>query len=358
MSVVILGSTGSIGVNALIIAKRYSIEVEALVAGNNIELLNKQIAEFKPKFVAISDGSKKELVNHDRVFAGESGILEILELSSSLRVINALVGFAGLKPTLKALELGKKLSLANKESLVIAGRFIDSSKLIPIDSEHFGLWYLLGDKKPNKLYITASGGAFRDWDIDAIANATLQDALKHPNWSMGQKITIDSASMVNKLFELLEARWLFDTTQIDAYIERSSTVHALVEFIDGVTTAQLSGTDMKLPIAYAMVDSVDETILPPLNLLELNSIKFEEIKESRYPMWQIKEHLLSHPDMGVVLNRANEVAIKGFVEDRYNFGDMIERILKTYKHFDGVKASSLQELFEIDDEVERFALQI
>jgi len=358
MSVVILGSTGSIGVNALKIAKRYDIEVEALVAGSSIELLNRQIAQFKPKFVAIKDEKDRELVNHDRVFVGDDGILELLELSTSSRVINALVGFAGLKPTLKSLELGKKLSLANKESLVIAGKFIDSSKLIPIDSEHFGLWYLLGDRKVKKLYITASGGAFRDWDIKKIENATLKDALKHPNWSMGQKITIDSASMVNKLFELLEARWLFDTSDIDAYIERNSIVHALVEFVDGVTTAQLSGTDMKLPIAYAMVDRVDEEILPPLNLLELNAIEFEEIKEERYPMWQIKEHLLANPEMGVVLNRANEVAIKGFVEDRYNFGEMIRRVLKTYRAFDKTKASSLQELFEIDKEVEIFATKI
>ena len=348
---VILGSTGSIGVNALNIARRFNLEVEALTANGNIELLNRQIAEFNPKFVAIGDASKKELVKHDRVFTGEDGILKLLELSSSKKVVNALVGFAGLKPTLKALELNRDLALANKESLVIAGKFINTSKIVPIDSEHFGLWYLLGSKKPNKLYINASGGAFRDWDIEKIANAKLADALKHPNWAMGQKITIDSASMVNKLFELLEARWLFDTTNIDAVIERSSIVHALVEFVDGTTTAQLSGTDMKLPIAYAILDRVTKPILEPLNLLDLNAIKFEEIKEQRYPIWQIKQHLLENPDMGVVLNGANEVAIDGFVNERYGFFKMVDLILNAYKKFDRASANSLEELFEIDREV-------
>ena len=355
---VVLGSTGSIGVNALNIAKRFDLEVEALVANNNIKLLNKQIKEFQPRFVAIGDESKRDLVEHTNIFVGESGILELLEASNSKKVVNALVGFAGLKPTLKALELNKDLALANKESLVIAGKFINTTKITPIDSEHFGLWYLLdGKKKPKKLIITASGGAFRDWDIEDIKNAKLADALKHPNWSMGQKITIDSASMVNKLFELLEARWLFDTTEIDAMIERNSLVHALVEFIDGSTTAQLSSTDMKLPIAYALLERVSKPILEPLNLLELPAIKFEKIEEAKYPIWQIKEHLLSNPDMGVVLNAANEVAIEGFIKEQYRFFDMTRLILKAYKKFEGVQANSIEKLFEIDKEVRAFCYE-
>ena len=351
---VVLGSTGSIGVNALNIAKRFNLEVEALVSNSNIELLNKQIAEFKPKFVAIGDESKKDLVNHPKVFTKEEGILELLELSSSKKVVNALVGFAGLKPTLKALELNKDLALANKESLVIAGKFLNTNKITPIDSEHFGLWYLLSGKKPNKLIITASGGAFRDWKLEDIKHAKLKDALKHPNWAMGQKITIDSASMVNKLFELLEARWLFNTTQIDAVIERNSIVHALVEFIDGSTTAQLSSTDMKLPIAYALLEKVKEPILKPLNLLELNPIKFEEIDKSRYPIWEIKEHLLNNADMGVVLNAANEAAIEGFIKERYGFFDMVKLILKAYNKFISTKISSLDDIFLIDKEVKKY----
>jgi len=164
------------------------LNVEGLVANSNIELLNHQIEEFNPKFVAIGDSSKRDLVNHNRVFSSEDGILELLELSSSKKVVNALVGFVGLKPTLKSLELNKELALANKESLVVAGKFINSSKITPIDSEHFGLWYLLGGRKPNRLYITASGGAFRDWDIKKIENATLKDALKHQTGVWGKRL--------------------------------------------------------------------------------------------------------------------------------------------------------------------------
>ena len=354
MSIIVLGSTGSIGVNTLNIARRFNLEVEAITANGNVELLNKQIEEFKPRFVAIGDGRKRELVKHKRVFIGIDGILEMLELSSSKKVVNALVGFFGLKPTIKSIELNKELALANKESLVIGGEFINTAKITPIDSEHFGLWYLLNGKKPNRLIITASGGAFRDWEIEKIKNAKLADALKHPNWAMGQKITIDSASMVNKLFELLEARWLFNTSKIDALIERNSIVHALVEFIDGTTTAQLSNTDMKLPIAYAILDRVTEPILKPVDLLKLNAIKFEEIKEDRYPIWQIKDHLLNNPQMGVVLNRANEAAIEGFIAQKYGFFGMVDRILHAYKEFTNIKANTLEDIFKIDKEVEQF----
>lgn len=352
--VVVLGSSGSIGRNTLEICRRFHIEVEALVVGNSIELLNEQIAEFQPKLVAVARKEDVARVNHDRVYATEEGILELLEECKADTVVNALVGFAGLRPTLKTLALGKRLALANKESLVVAGKFIDSSKITPIDSEHFALWYLVNHRLINKLYITASGGAFRDWDITAMQNATFADALKHPNWTMGNKITIDSASMVNKLFELLEARWLFDTRSIEAYIERTSMVHGLVEFRDGSTVAHLSRTNMQLPIAYAIKGEVQEPILEPLNLLELQSLEFAKIEESRYPIWQIKEHLLEYPDMGVVLNAANEVAIKRFESGEFGFFKMVDLILKAYREFEGANAKKLDELFEIDTRVREF----
>ena len=351
---VILGSTGSIGVNTLNICRRFNIEVEALVAGNNIELLNKQIEEFNPKYVAISDCKRVGEVKHSKVFCSNSGILELLELSKSKKVVNALVGYAGLMPTIKALELGKDLSLANKESLVIAGSLIDTSKITPIDSEHFGLWYLQSHRKIERLIITASGGAFRDWDIKDIKEAKFADALKHPNWSMGNKITIDSASMVNKLFELLEAKWLFDTNNIDAVIERNSVIHALIEFKDGSTTAHLSGVDMKLPIAYAILDKVEENILKPLDLLQLNQIDFKEIKQNKYPIWQIKEHLLNNPKMGAVLNASNEVAIDRFSKGEFGFFKMIDLILNTYKKFDKIDFNSIDDIIKIDKEVRAF----
>lgn len=353
-SIVLLGSTGSIGVNTLAIASRYAMPVEALVAGTNLYLLNEQIARHKPKYVAIANRNDRDAVDHPHVFCGDQGILELLEHTQSKTVVNALVGYTGLAPTLKAIELGKKVALANKESLVVAGEFIDMEHITPIDSEHFGLWYLLGERPFKKLTITASGGAFRDWEKDAIAGASFSDALKHPNWSMGNKITIDSATMTNKLFELLEAKWLFGSDQIDAVIERKSIIHALAEFKDGSTTAHFAGADMKLPIAFALRGKVEEEILPPLDLLEIGELLFEPIESAKYPIWQIKAHLLQNPHLGIVVNAANEEAIKTFESGKSTFFGMAKRVLDAYKHFDTVHAKSIDEIITIDKEVRAY----
>lgn len=356
-SIVLLGSTGSIGVNTLIIAKRYNIAIEALVAGNNIDLLNAQIKEHQPKVVAIANEADKAKVNHPNVLCGTQGILELIEMSESDTVVNALVGYAGLAPTLKATSLGKRVALANKESLVVAGEFIDMSLITPIDSEHFGLWYLMNERPVSKLYITASGGAFRDWELDKMKDATFSDALKHPNWSMGNKITIDSATMTNKLFELLEAKWLFDTNNIDAVIEKKSIIHALAEFTDGSTTAHFAGVDMKLPIAFALRGEVEEAILPPTDLLSIGALEFLPIEAERYPIWNIKEHILEHPHLGVVINAANEEAIQAFQEEKCSFFGMSEMVLDAYQKFESVKASNIEEIIQIDKEVRTYVTQ-
>lgn len=353
-SIVLLGSTGSIGVNTLIIAKRYNIAIEALVAGNNIDLLNAQIKEHQPKVVAIANEADKTKVNHPNVLCGTQGILTLIEMSESDTVVNALVGYAGLAPTLKATSLGKRVALANKESLVVAGEFIDMSLITPIDSEHFGLWYLMNERPVSKLYITASGGAFRDWELDKMKDATFSDALKHPNWSMGNKITIDSATMTNKLFELLEAKWLFDTSNIDAVIEKKSIIHALAEFTDGSTTAHFAGVDMKLPIAFALRGEVEEAILPPTDLLSIGALEFLPIEAERYPIWNIKEHILEHPHLGVVINAANEEAIQAFQEEKCSFFGMSEMVLDAYKKFESVKAKDINEIIQIDKEVRAY----
>ncbi len=350
-SIVILGSTGSIGVNTLLIAKRFNFRVEALVAGRNIELLNRQIAEFSPKFVAISDIKDRDKVNHSNIFIGESGILELLELTISKIIVNALVGYIGLAPTLKSIKLGRKVALANKESLVVAGEFIDMSKIVPIDSEHFGLWYLMNNRPLSKLYITASGGAFRDWKIEDMREATFKEALNHPNWSMGNKITIDSATMTNKLFELLEAKWLFNTTNIDAFIEKKSIIHALVEFKDGSTTAHFAGVDMKLPIAFALNSKIEDEILSPVDLLKIGSIEFTPIKEERYPIWEIKEHILNNPHLGIIVNASNEEAIKKFERGKCNFFGMSKIILDSYKRFENIKVKNIDDIIRIDKEI-------
>jgi 1-deoxy-D-xylulose-5-phosphate reductoisomerase len=355
MSIVLLGSTGSIGVNTLIVAKRYNIPIEALVAGSNIDLLNEQIALHRPKAVVIANAADKHKVNHPNVRCGNEAILTLIEESTSKTIVNALVGYTGLAPTLKATALGKKVALANKESLVVAGEFIDMSLITVIDSEHFGLWYLINERPLSKLYITASGGAFRDWDLDKMKDAKFSDALKHPNWSMGNKITIDSATMTNKLFELLEAKWLFNTSNIDAVIEKKSIIHALAEFKDGSTTAHFAGVDMKLPIAFALQGEVTEEILPPVDLLEMGALEFLPIEAARYPIWDIKEHILNNPHLGVVVNAANEVAIEAFQNEKCSFFGMSEMVLDAYKKFENIKAKNIDEIIEIDHEVRAYA---
>ncbi len=351
---IILGSTGSIGVNALNIARKFNLKVDVLVAGNNIELLNRQIEEFKPKFVVVAEKKSVKDVNHDRVSYSQEGIIEAINLSKSSLVVNSLVGFAGLKPTIEAIKCGKRVALANKESLVVAGSFIDISKITPIDSEHFGLWYLLQDRAIEKMTITASGGSFRDTPLEILKNATVKEALAHPNWSMGKKITIDSATMTNKLFELLEAKWLFDIDNLDAIIETKSIIHALIDFKDGSTTAHIANANMQLPIAYAILKRVDEQILKPVDLVEVGSLEFRKIESHRYAIWEIKDDILKKPYLGAVVNAANEVAISKFFDNEIGFLDIAKRTLQAYKKFEDFKPSNLEDVFQIDSQVREF----
>lgn len=358
---ILLGSTGSIGVNALIVAKKFGIDVEVLVAGRNIALLNQQIQEHNPKVIVIANAADRERVNHSRIYSGSEAIESVIEDAKSTLVVNALVGFLGLRPTLKAIECGKKVALANKESLVAAGAFIESEKIIPIDSEHFGLWYLLQNRalsSVTRMIITASGGAFRDWDIARLTTASLADTQKHPNWSMGQKITIDSATMVNKMFELLEARWLFgegaeSAITYDAIIETRSLIHALIDFKDGSTTAHFAHANMQLPIAFALDREMQEPILEPVNLVEVGSLEFRQIDAKRYPVWEIKKELLQNPALGVVVNAANEAAIERFINKEIGFMDISKNIIMAFEHFRDAPRD-IEGVFTLDSEVRKF----
>ena len=347
---ILLGSTGSIGVNTLLVAQKFGIKIEVLVAGKNIELLNKQILEHSPQVVVIANKEDVFKVNHNNIYFGEDAILKVIEDSSSSLVVNALVGFLGLAPTLTAIKSGKKVALANKESLVACGSFIDITKIQPIDSEHFGLWYLMQERTVSKMIITASGGAFRDWDLAKLHNATLADTQKHPNWSMGQKITIDSATMVNKMFELLEARWLFGEGEYDAIIETKSLIHALIDFKDGSTTAHFANASMQLPIAYALDEKMDENILGHVDLLKIGTLEFKEITTDRYPIWEIKKELLQNPALGVVINASNEVAIEKFINKEIGFMDISKTIIKAFNEFRDIP-QSVDDVFAIDREV-------
>ncbi len=361
---VVLGSTGSIGKNALKIAKKFKVKIEALSCGKNIALINEQIKVFKPKKVAILDANDLNTLEPlgAKVFVGLEGIDAMIEECVSHLVINAIVGVAGLRASFKSLQTNKKLALANKESLVSAGHLLDISQITPIDSEHFGLWALLQNKalKPKSLIISASGGAFRDTPLELIPIQNAQNALKHPNWSMGSKITIDSASMVNKLFEILETYWLFGASlKIDALIERSSIVHALVEFEDNSIIAHLASTDMQLPISYAInpkLASLSASI-KPLDLYALSAIKFEPINMERYALWRYKDLLLENPKLGVVLNASNEVAMEKFLNKEIAFGGLIKTISQALESYAKTpfKLSNLDEVLALDKEVrERF----
>lgn len=352
---VLLGSTGSIGTAALDIARRFHLPVETLVAGRNTALLNRQIAEFRPKRVVVATREAAKRVDHPHTQYGPEAILEAIEASSSPLVLNALVGFAGLKPTLAAIGCGKRVALANKESLVAAGAFVDCSAILPVDSEHFGLWYLLAQRPIDQMTLTASGGALRDCAPAAIEQATLEAVLEHPNWSMGQKITIDSATMANKLFEVLEAYWLFKErfsgpVLIDGVIERSSIVHALIAFKDGSTTAQLARADMRLPIAYTLLERIEAPIAPPCDLTALAPLKFEPICTDRYPLWALKEPLLQNPALGAVVNAANEAAIEQFCQGAIPFGQIARCVLAATERFT-TPPESLEAIFELDREV-------
>lgn len=361
---VILGSTGSIGINAQKVAKQFNIEIEALACGSNIALFNEQIRECKPKFVAIADEKKLNMLQpqDSRVFVGEEGICKMLEACKSQKILNAVVGYAGLSFSLKAIALQKELILANKESLVVAGHLIKQSimqnlestkdskhtesstrnymleHIFPIDSEHFSLWSLLAilDSKNKSnithykafknLYITASGGALRDFPLEKIPYATLSDVLKHPTWSMGQKITIDSATLVNKLYEILEAYWLFNTKNIHAFIERSSLVHAFIESSDNSLNASVSHADMCLPLAYGMdrFKAQSSFCITPLSINDFVKINFQKIQTDRYPLWAYKELLLEKPHLGIALNASNELVQQYFLQEKLPFYALAE----------------------------------
>ncbi|MCI5787261.1 MAG: 1-deoxy-D-xylulose-5-phosphate reductoisomerase [Helicobacter trogontum] len=395
---VILGSTGSIGVNAQKVARQFNVTIEALACGSNITLLNKQIKECNPKFVAIADERYLDMLQPQDsvVFVGEEGICKMLEACESTKILNAVVGYAGLSFSLKTIQLKKQLILANKESLVIAGHLIkqnvmqyaklmesnmckDSNTtnphlnnnvstikmqrnfmlehIFPIDSEHFSLWSLLAilDTKERSdaiyykgfknLYITASGGALRDFSLDKISHATLNDVLKHPTWNMGQKITIDSATLVNKLYEILEAYWLFDTKNIHAFIERSSLVHAFIESSNNALHASISHADMCLPIAYGIdrFQAQHTFCITPLSVNDFAKINFQEIDIKRYPLWAYKDLLLENPHLGIALNSSNELVQMYFLQEKVPFYALAEINMQVLDKMKDIKSPNTLE---------------
>ncbi len=347
----ILGSTGSIGTQTLGIVARYPdlFTVAVLAAGNNAELLMEQARIFRPARVVIGNEAFYSVVRDGlsglgiEVLAGRKAFEEVVSSDGVDTVVAAMVGFAGLRPTAAAVKAGREVALANKETLVVAGEMITNTatasgcKLLPVDSEHSAIMQCLNGEPQSsveKIILTASGGPFRSTPADRLAKVTPLEALRHPNWSMGSKITIDSATLMNKGLEVIEAHWLFGTPgeKIDVLVHPQSIIHSMVQFTDGSIKAQLGVPDMRLPIIYALTYPERViTELPRPSLAEIGTLTFEEPDENRFRCLPLaRSSLKSGGNMPCALNAANEVAVAAFLQEKIGFNDIaatVEHVL-------------------------------
>ncbi|MFO1518485.1 MAG: 1-deoxy-D-xylulose-5-phosphate reductoisomerase [bacterium] len=365
----ILGSTGSIGTNTLDVVRSHPgrFEVVALSCGRNLDLFREQVLEFKPKLVSVlleADVPKlREGLNGFSVpiVFGEEGAVKVASHADVEMVVSAMVGAAGLVPTLRAIEAKKQIALANKETMVIAGELMNGAaakagvKIFPVDSEHNAIFQALQGHRPQdvrRLILTASGGPFRQKTKEELENVTLEQALKHPNWSMGPKITIDSATLMNKGLEIIEARWLFDIPEekIDVHVHPQSVVHSMVEYQDGSVIAQLGIPDMRIPIAYAL--SYPERLpntLPPLDLFRVRDLNFYEPDLDRFECLKLaKTALRQGGDAPCVLNAANEVVVKAFLDGKIRFLDIPRVVGQVLREHTPQAAHRLEDLLRVD----------
>jgi 1-deoxy-D-xylulose-5-phosphate reductoisomerase len=341
--VAILGSTGSIGTQALEVIRAYpdKFDLQVITAQSNAKLLIEQAKQFQPNAVVIGDETKYQevkdaLFSEDiHVYAGSRALCQVVEFHEVNVVLTALVGYAGLQPTLAAIEAGKDIALANKETLVVAGELVTSRarakgiNIYPVDSEHSAIFQCLVGEFHNpieKIYLTASGGPFRGWKADTLKSVTPSQALKHPNWSMGAKITIDSASMMNKGLEVIEAKWLFGlkNEQIDVIVHPQSVVHSLVQFQDGSMKAQMGIPDMKLPIQFALTyPERFKTDFPRFNFLDYPQLSFEKADPDTFRNLQLAYDALEKGGTtACALNAANEISVQLFLEEKIGFLDI------------------------------------
>ena len=365
----ILGSTGSIGTQALDVVRAQPgrFRVEVLTAGRNADLLIEQALEFKPNAVAIADEAQGQKVRdalweHDiKAYAGQDAIAQLVEMDGVDIVLTALVGFAGLRPTMNAIAAGKHIALANKETLVVAGDIVMTAAkeqgvdILPVDSEHSAIFQCLAGEFHNpieKLILTASGGPFRGRDRASLEGVTKAQALKHPNWDMGAKITIDSASLMNKGLEVIEARWLFDVqaADIEVIVHPQSIVHSCVQFEDGSIKAQLGLPDMKLPIQYALgYPQRLQNDFPRFSFADYANLTFEAPDKATFRNLQLAYDALDAGGSApCILNAANEVAVASFLKDEVGFlemSDVLDHVLTTIPH---VAKPDLEQLFDLD----------
>lgn len=374
--IAILGSTGSIGTQTLDVVRQHPdmFEVDMISANNNIDLLAAQAREFSVNNVVVCNEARYDALSNalqdsdSKVWAGVDSLCSLVRSERVDIVVGAMVGFSGLRPTLAALEAGKIVALANKETLVAAGSFVTrvmrehNAVILPVDSEHSAIFQCLLGANGNaveKIHLTASGGPFRTWDKQRIAAATAADALKHPNWDMGAKVTIDSATMMNKGFEVIEARWLFDVppSDIQVVVHPESIIHSMVEFEDGAVIAQLGCPDMREPIGFALAFparvSVGNKIL---DLAQLGALHFEAPDTSRFPNLRLAYEALERGgNAPCALNAANEVAVAAYLNGQISFYDISRINEKCLAGLNFVAEPKLDDIFETNAEVARIA---
>jgi len=364
----LLGSTGSIGANVLDVIERNpeKFQIFSMSAGNNVDLFAKQIRKFKPRVVALFDTKKiptlkEQIADLDiEILSGEEGSIAVATLPEVDVVVSGVMGSAGLLPAIHALKSGKNLALANKETLVIAGELVlreakkTNSQIIPIDSEHSAIFQALnGEKKEQikKIILTASGGPFRTFSLDQMETVTVKDALKHPNWDMGAKITIDSSTMMNKGLEYIEAKWLFGVNApIEIIVHAQSIIHSMIEFVDTSIIAQLGIPDMRVPIAYALTyPDRFECDLPSLDLTTMGNLTFEAPDFERFPCLRLAIDAMEiGKTMPAVLNAANEIAVQAFLEELIPYKDIAELIRMVMQNHNPAPLKELQDVLIAD----------
>lgn len=370
----LLGATGSIGTQTLDIIKEHPTEfaLVAMSVGHNINLAKKIIAEFQPEFVSVANKSDLQLLTLDfpnvKFTYGNEGLTEVATYHTATTLVNAVIGSVGLQPTLQAIEARKTICIANKETLVTAGHLVMSAAkkygvdLLPVDSEHSAIYQALqGEREKNieKLILTASGGSFRDRTRKDLENVTVSEALNHPNWSMGAKITIDSATMMNKGLEVIEAHWLFSVgyEKIDVLLHKESIIHSMVEFHDSSVIAQLGTPDMRVPIQYALTypDRMPLKTAKKLNLAEIGQLHFSKMDFKRYRCLEFAyEAGQAGGTMPTVLNAANEAAVQAFLEGKITFLQIEDMIEKSLARHDCIESPNLTVINEVDEETRAF----
>lgn len=376
--IAILGSTGSIGTQTLdIVRNNKELEVTALAAGSNTELMERQIREFKPKIAAMwSEKACKELRlriadTGVKVLSGMEGLLEIAVFEEAEVLVTAIVGMIGIRPTIAAIEKGKTIALANKETLVTAGHIImplaekNHVDILPVDSEHSAIFQSMNGenkKRVNKILLTASGGPFRGKTKEQLAKVKVEDALKHPNWAMGKKITIDSATMVNKGLEVMEAKWLFDIplSGIEVVVHPQSIIHSMVEYVDGAVMAQLGTPDMKLPIAYALFYP-DRRPLPgkKVNFFDLQQMTFEKPDMDTFTGLKLAFDAAGRGgSMPAVYNAANEKAVSLFLEGKIGFMQIPELIEACMSKHRRIPDPDIKEILQTETETYEYIKQV